>query len=194
MGTATDSREDQNGRPWPLTADERRTERRIRMQIDGHPARRPDPAGRQPTIVVGYDGSEESVEALTAAATRVAENGRIVAVYAAKPASAWLDTPYYSSVVLQCRERAGRLFDELSGLDLGHVTVEAEFVDGPLPEALAEVARRHHAGEIVVGSRGMGRVRAAMRSVAHRLLRIADRPVVVVPKLRIRAPAHTRHA
>jgi nucleotide-binding universal stress UspA family protein len=74
------------------------------------------------------------------------------------------------------------------------VTVEAEFVDGPLPEALAEVARRHHAGEIVVGSRGMGRVRAAMRSVAHRLLRIADRPVVVVPKLRIRAPAHTRHA
>jgi nucleotide-binding universal stress UspA family protein len=118
MGTATDSREDQNGRPWPLTAAERRKERRIRMQIDGHPARRPDPAGR------------------------------IVAVYAAEPASA----------------------------------------------ALAEVARRHHVGEIVVGSRGMGRVRAAMSSVSHRLLRIADRPVVVVPKLRSRAPAHTRHA
>ncbi len=164
------------------------------MQIDGHPARGSDRAGRQPTIVVGYDGSAESVEALTAAATRVAENGRIVAVYAAKPASAWLDTPYYNSVVPQRQERAGRLFDELSELDPGNVTVEAEFVDGPVPEALAEVARRHQAGEIVVGSRGLGRVRAAMSSVSHRLPRIADRPVVVVPELRIRARAHTRHA
>jgi nucleotide-binding universal stress UspA family protein len=165
------------------------------MQINAHPARESDRAEAQATtIVVGFDGSEESVDALAAAATRAGQSGKIIAVHAAEPASAWLDTPYYDDAVLRRQQRARRLFDALSNLDLDNVTVEVELVDGPAPQALAAVATQRDAREIIIGSRGLGRFRAAMSSVSHRLLRIADRPVVVVPKVRIGAPAHPRHA
>jgi nucleotide-binding universal stress UspA family protein len=163
------------------------------MNIDAHHARGPNATDSQPTIVVGYDGSKESIQALLAAATRVGEAGKIVAVHAAEPASPWLDTPFYIGAVRRREERVWRLFDELSDLDLGNVTVEAELVDGPAPEALAEVARSRDAREIIVGSRGLGRFRAALNSVSHRLLRIADRPVIVIPKIGIRATPHTPH-
>jgi len=164
------------------------------MDIGTHPTRGPDTDGRQPTIVVGYDGSTESLEALTAAATRVPRTGRIIAVFPAEPASAWLDTPYYASAVRRRHERATSLFEQVADLDLGGVTVEAQLVDGPAPEALAEVASHHDAEEIIVGSRGRGGLRGALTSVSQRLLRIADRPVVVVPKMLVRATAGARRA
>ena len=37
------------------------------------------------------------------------------------------------------------------------------------------------ATEIIVGARGLGRVRALLGSVSHELLHIADRPVLVIP-------------
>lgn len=163
------------------------------MQIDAHPAREPDRAdGRPTTIVVGFDGSEESVEALAAAATRAGQSGTIVAVHAAESASAWLDTPYYDDAVRRRQQHVERFFDQISAFDLGDVTVEAEVVDGPVPEALATVAKLRGASEIIVGSRGLGRFRAAMSSVSHQLLRIADRPVIVMPRVRSVPPAHPR--
>jgi hypothetical protein len=62
------------------------------------------------------------------------------------------------------------------------VTVEAELVDGSVPEALAEVAKLRDAEEIAVGSRRLGWFRGAVGSVSRRVLREADRPVVVVPR------------
>jgi nucleotide-binding universal stress UspA family protein len=53
-------------------------------------------------------------------------------------------------------------------------------------QAIADVARVRHADEIVVGARGLGRVRALLGSVSHELLHIADRPVVVIPTAAIR--------
>jgi len=85
-------------------------------------------------------------------------------------------------VVMLRRERAAEVFDHLASIELGGVTVETEVVDGPAPEALAEVARLRDAEEIAVGSRGFGRIRGALGSVSRRVLRIADRPVGVVPR------------
>lgn len=43
------------------------------------------------------------------------------------------------------------------------------------------MARVRNVDEIVVGARGLGRIRALLGSVSHELLHIADRPVVVIP-------------
>jgi nucleotide-binding universal stress UspA family protein len=58
---------------------------------------------------------------------------------------------------------------------------ETELIGGPPAEAIANVARVRDADEIVVGARGLGRVRALLGSVSHELLHIADRPVLVIP-------------
>jgi nucleotide-binding universal stress UspA family protein len=135
------------------------------------------------TIVVGYDGSSEAQAALAAAAARAGKGGTVVAVYAAEPASNWLDTPHYARAVEMRRQRFATIFEELPSLGLAdNVTVESELADGPAPEALAEVARLRDADEIAVGSRRLGWFRGALGSVSRRVLRIADRPVVVVPR------------
>jgi nucleotide-binding universal stress UspA family protein len=69
------------------------------------------------------------------------------------------------------------------------VEYETELIGGPAAEAIIDVARARHADEIVVGARGLGRVRALLGSVSHELLHIADRPVVVIPAAAIRHEA-----
>jgi nucleotide-binding universal stress UspA family protein len=146
-------------------------------------ARGPTTPESPSTIVVGYDGSNESRAALTVAAAHAGDGGTVVAVFATEPASDWLDTPYYDRAVKSRQERAQRIFGELSNIDLGNVTIEAELADGPVADALADAARYHDAREIVVGSRGLRGIRAALGSVSQRVPRMADRPVVVVPPL-----------
>jgi nucleotide-binding universal stress UspA family protein len=161
------------------------------MHVQALPARGPTSTEPRPTIVVGYDGSDESRAALTLAAARVGEGGTVVAVFAAEPASDWLDTAYYDSAVKNRQEWTQRVFDELSSMELEDVTIEAELADGPAARALTEVARLHDAREIVVGSRGLRGIRAALGSVSQRLLQMADRPVVVVPPAAVRAAGGT---
>jgi nucleotide-binding universal stress UspA family protein len=50
------------------------------------------------------------------------------------------------------------------------------------------------ADEIVVGARGLGRVRALLGSVSHELLHIADRPVVVIPAATVDPQRQKRNA
>jgi len=162
------------------------------MHVQAPPARGPTYTEPRPTIVVGYDGSDESRAALTLAAARAGEGGTVVAVFAAQPASDWLDTAYYDSAVKSRQERTELIFDGLSSIELDNVTIEAELADGPAARALTEVARLRDAREIVVGSRGLRGIRAALGSVSRRLLQMTDRPVVVVPPVGERAAAGTR--
>ena len=162
------------------------------MHVQALPARGPTSTGPRSTIVVGYDGSNESRAALTVAAARAGEGGTVVAVFAAEPASDWLDTAYYDSAVKSRQAWTQRIFDELSSIELDNVTIEAELTDGPAAQALTEVARLHDAREIVVGSRGLRGIRAALGSVSQRLVQMADRPVVVVPPVAVRAAGGTR--
>ena len=55
------------------------------------------------------------------------------------------------------------------------VDYELELVEGDPAEALASSAREHDAGEIAIGSRGFGKLRAALGSVSHDVLHEADR-------------------
>jgi nucleotide-binding universal stress UspA family protein len=170
------------GDHWRITAPREAandtTPRSTGMQVETRPSRGPE----HRTIVVGYDGSSEAQAALAAAAARAGKGGTVVAVYASEPASNWLDTPHYGRAVKIRRERAAKIFEQLPTLALADVTVEAEVVDGPVPQALAELATLRDADEIAVGSRRLGWFRGALESVSRRVLRIADRPVVVVPR------------
>jgi nucleotide-binding universal stress UspA family protein len=81
------------------------------------------------------------------------------------------------------RERSEQVLklatDQAAGLGS---QIETEIVEGRPPEALVEVADRLNARVIVVGSRGEGPLRAALvGSTPHKLLQVADRPLLVVP-------------
>ena len=44
------------------------------------------------------------------------------------------------------------------------------------------MAEARNADEIIVGTRGFGRARALLGSVAHELIHLADCPITVIPK------------
>jgi nucleotide-binding universal stress UspA family protein len=130
--------------------------------------------------VVGYDGSEHAREALSYAARRVTGDGVLIAVYAAEAPPHFRGTPEYESF-FDVSSRHGRaVLDELEERVDG-VECRAVLMGGPASRVLVQVAADEDADEIVAGTRGFGRFRAALGSVAHALLHEADRPVVVVP-------------
>jgi len=133
------------------------------------------------TVVVGYDGSPSARAGLEYAARRAASGGRIVAVHAFQPAPDWLGAPYYQRA-LDGYQTSGR--DLLRALeeeaDLG-VELSTSLLEGPPARAIVAAADARDADEIVVGSRGFGRLRGVLGSVSHAVLPEADRPVVVIP-------------
>ena len=133
------------------------------------------------TIVVGYDGSEEARAAFAVAIDRSQTADEIVVVHATTPASNWLGSPYYERAVAQTHEAAERVLDELRPIaEQIETPIEFELLEGPPAQVLTRVATVRDADEIVVGSRGLGRIRAALGSVSQELLREATRPVLVV--------------
>jgi nucleotide-binding universal stress UspA family protein len=137
-----------------------------------------------PTIVVGYDGSEASRAAVTFAARRAGRRGRVFVVHAFDLPPDFLGSPNYDSLLGARQDHGRALLDALPLVgndELLSVDYETELIGGPPAEAIADVARVREADEIVVGARGLGRVRALLGSVSHELLHIADRPVVVIP-------------
>ena len=140
----------------------------------------PDPA---PTIVVGYDGSDAARAALLFAARQAGSRGRVFVVHAYELPPDLLGSPNYERLLSERRARAEAMLRELplEGDALEGPVYETELIGGPPAQAIADVARARHADEIVVGARGLGRVRALLGSVSHELLHLADRPVVVIP-------------
>src|SRR5215208_268995 len=75
---------------------------------------------------------------------------------------------------------------------LAGVDIETELIPGQPAQVLTTVAETRGADEIIVGTRGFGRVRAAIGSVAHELLHVAPCPVTAIPEravTRIAVPA-----
>ena len=136
-----------------------------------------------PTIVVGYDGSDAARAALMFAARQAGSGGRVFIVHAFELPPDFLGSPYHDRFLSERRDRGEALLRELPLGDgpLAGPQYETELIGGPAAHAIADVARARHADQIVVGARGLGRVRALLGSVSHELLHIADRPVVVIP-------------
>jgi len=142
--------------------------------------------GRRPCLVVGYDGSEHAREALSYAIARVGKRGRLMIVFGYGSTPDLLALRHPEHLVEDSEEYGRGVLDGilLDGneelLDVDH---EMELVASTPAKAIDEVAREQDAEKIVVGSRGFGLVRtAALGSVSHELLHLADRPVVVVPR------------
>ena len=81
------------------------------------------------------------------------------------------------------RERAEQIAtlarDQAAGLG---AVIETEVVDARVSDALVDVADRLDARMLVVGTRGEGPLRGALiGSTPHKLLQVAERPVLVVP-------------
>lgn len=155
-----------------LVVPRRAVERELRLAAAGASGEEP------PTIVVGYDGSDNARAALDYATGRAGTaRGQVIAVCAFYAPADWLGAPYYQLSLDEHHERARELTRGLEDLP----GIETDIVEGPPIDALIRTAAARDAAEIVVGARGLGRFKAALGSVSHSLLHEADRPVVIVP-------------
>jgi nucleotide-binding universal stress UspA family protein len=120
----------------------------------------------EPVIVVGYDGSSTSRAAVDHAARRAGRRGKVYVVHS------------YDQ-----RARGVATLDALTMTDdpLLETNFETELLDSPAAEAITNVAQTRDADEIVIGSRGLGRVRSALGSVSREVVHRATVPVVVIP-------------
>ncbi len=136
---------------------------------------------RSPRIVVGYDGSPASRSALARAADRAGDDGKLYVVHAYTLPHDWVGTPDYQrllDVVLDHAQTCVKPLEE----DLQGVDWEVEVIADRPAHAIAGVASTREADEIIVGTRGFGRARALLGSVAHELIHLADCPVTVIPE------------
>jgi len=135
-----------------------------------------------PLTIVGWDGSDAARAALEYAADRARRvNGRVVAVYAYDAPAEFMGSPFFGRALAESQTRGRELLGQLEDEAGLGVKIETDLAEGPPVAALTRAAAARDAREIVVGSRGLGRFRAALGSVSHTLLHEADCPVVVVP-------------
>lgn len=139
-------------------------------------------APRRPYLVVGYDSSPQARLAVALAVQRAARRGVVHIVHA------YPSTPHLSEIISDApaadhRRDAEALLDGLvlSSDELLNSRFETEVAEGSPVEVLLRIANEHDADEIVVGTRGVGRIHGLLGSVAHELLAKSARPVLVIP-------------
>jgi nucleotide-binding universal stress UspA family protein len=149
-------------------------------------------------VVVAFDGSPESVVAVRTAAALFPDRTLLVAtvwepglVMAAVPAGEMGSAAYVppSPEQIAAVDEAQRDHAESAAAAGVRLATEAGCAAEAVPipdtaniaDTLAEIADERDAAAIVVGSRGLGRVKSALLgSTSHRLLHQTRRPVVVV--------------
>ncbi len=155
-----------------------------------------DLAGHTPTadgpLVLCYDGSDDAAHAIERA-------GRLLGGRDALVVTVWQGAPALSSFAFAgatdsmfdfveadraAAERGGRVADEgvriaeQAGLRAEPVAVEAT---GPVWKTIVEIADRHDAATIVMGSRGLtGLQSMLLGSVSNAIVHHADRPTLVI--------------
>jgi nucleotide-binding universal stress UspA family protein len=138
---------------------------------------------RAERVLVGCDGSPNSMLALRWAIDFVAPGGTVVVawVWDATPLSVGADTFFFPDASDLAETRFHHVVDDVVGQahDVG-VTLERTFLRGTPRSILAE--RAGDADLVVVGARGHGAVGAALLgSVTTWLLHHVKRPIAVVP-------------
>ena len=90
---------------------------------------------------------------------------------------------YYNDMLADASQYATSVLDRLEHdcERLGTVEYERDIVVGAAATAIVQAAESREADEIVIGSRGVGRMRALMGSVAHDVIHRAGCPVTVIP-------------
>lgn len=135
------------------------------------------------TVVVGCDGSPNSMEALRWAIDFAPPGGTVVVawVWDATPLAVGADAFFFPDASDLAAERFHHLVDTVAERARSQdVTLEREFVRGTPRSALA--AQAENADLVVVGARGHGAVGAALLgSVSTWLLHHVHRPIAIVP-------------
>jgi nucleotide-binding universal stress UspA family protein len=137
-----------------------------------------------PVVVVGFDGSPASHAALSRGIRRVGPYGKLYLVHAWDVPESWrgrgTHQPYVDRALTEAEAVVETAVEAHPGLK--GVTWERELIAGPPARAIADVAEVRRADEIVLGTRGFGRMRALLGSVAHELIHLAPCPVTVIPE------------
>ena len=137
-----------------------------------------------PIVVVGFDGSPSSHVALSRAIRRVGPSGKLYLVHAWQVPEAWRGRGTYQPFVDRAMEAADAVLESAKTAHpgLAEIAWEPELIGGPPARSIVDVAKVRGADEIVIGTRGFGRMRALLGSVAHELIHLADCPVTVIPE------------
>lgn len=149
-----------------------------------------------PCVVVGFDGSPASHVALSRAIQRVGPHGKLYLVHAWEAPEAWRGRGNYQPYVDRALTEAEAVMDAAVEAHPGlkGIRWESELIGAPAPRAIADVAEIRRADEIIIGTRGFGRVRALLGSVAHQLIHLAPCPVTVIPERMVEGDAESREA
>jgi nucleotide-binding universal stress UspA family protein len=145
-----------------------------------------------PIVVVGFDGSPASHVALSRAIQRTAPAGKLYIVHAWHAPEAWRGAGNYQPHLDRALDSAEAMIESAKGAHPGlmEVTWESELIGGPPAKSIADVAKIRGADEIIIGTRGFGRMRALLGSVAHELIHLADCPVTVIPERMVGRQKH----
>ncbi len=135
-------------------------------------------------VIVGYDGSDCAKAALATGAEVAAAYGEtLIAVFGFEVNVLGGNVSEFSRAL---REVATERLQEAQAIvtaSAPRVELEAVIVERAPAEGLAALAKDRDARVIVVGTRGEGPFHAALLgSTPHKLLALADRPVLVVPE------------
>jgi nucleotide-binding universal stress UspA family protein len=135
-----------------------------------------------PVIVVGYDGSPAARAALRLAVSRVG-GGKLYVVHGYDAPADYWGVQHAQTILHLALDHGERLLAEAADVvpELAGVDYETELIGDHPVNAIANVAATRSADEIIIGTRGYGRFRGALGSVAHALLHEARCPVTVIP-------------
>ena len=135
------------------------------------------------TLVVGVDGSACAHSALDAAAELATELGDgVVIVFGYDPGN--IESPEGASDHREVVRKFGEKVtsEALEQAAKRGIDAELELIPERPVDALIDAADRHDARAIVVGSYGESPIKGALLgSTPHKLLHLAERPVLVVP-------------
>jgi nucleotide-binding universal stress UspA family protein len=131
------------------------------------------------TILLAYDGSEESEKAAQLAAeVATRRDARVVVLTAFAPGTTFQnDIDVVGKRVIHARAQAESMVEELSRLG---VASEVDVAQGPAADAIIAAAKWRHADLIVIGARKRNPIAVRLsRSTSKRVLRDATMPVLV---------------
>jgi nucleotide-binding universal stress UspA family protein len=133
-------------------------------------------------VVLGLDGSQDSMRAIPYAVEQAEDGGKIVAVHVRE-----LLIGRAGGMPLVANEddiEAGvrRQIEEMMSADVSAELKVVSAVAGGPAHIIADIAREENADVIVIGTRGHGQIASLIiGSVTHKLLHMTPCPVLAVP-------------